>query len=162
MFQTVHVKTGDTVQVIAGSDKGKVGVVSKVLLKTGQVVVEGVNVKVRRKREERSGVFFVVLLTLDDLATQSLNLSPTSTLPPTTTQKKLPDQDRPAQVQGRDGPPRPDRVPDPFVQRDGLLEGETGPVSYRAQDQRRRQESAGAAQDWRGAAVIGGILPHQI
>jgi len=35
------------VQVIAGSDKDKVGVVSKVLLKTGQVVVEGVNVKVR-------------------------------------------------------------------------------------------------------------------
>ena len=50
MFKSVHVKTGDTVQVIAGSDKGKVGVVSKVLLKTGQVVVEGVNVKVGRNR----------------------------------------------------------------------------------------------------------------
>lgn len=53
MFQTVHVKTGDTVQVIAGSDKGKVGVVSKVLLKTGQVVVEGVNVKVRESVERK-------------------------------------------------------------------------------------------------------------
>ena len=63
VFQTVHVKTGDTVQVIAGSDKGKVGVVSKVLLKTGQVVVEGVNVKVRsgrwRWREKKKRVFFL-------------------------------------------------------------------------------------------------------
>lgn len=58
VFQSVHVKTGDTVQVITGSDKGKVGVVSKVLLKTGQVVVEGVNVKVRRGREVESfGVY---------------------------------------------------------------------------------------------------------
>lgn len=57
VFQTVHVRTGDTVQVIAGSDKGKVGVVQKVLLKTGQVVVEGVNVKVRGEK-----VFFFFLL----------------------------------------------------------------------------------------------------
>lgn len=49
----MHVKTGDTVQVIAGSDKGKVGVVSKVLLKTGQVVVEGVNVKVSKEKQRR-------------------------------------------------------------------------------------------------------------
>ena len=42
----MHVKKGDTVQVIAGSDKGKVGEVSKVLTKVGKVVVDGVNVKV--------------------------------------------------------------------------------------------------------------------
>ena len=34
------------VQVIAGSDKGKVGKITKVLTKTGQVVVEDVNIKV--------------------------------------------------------------------------------------------------------------------
>ena len=57
-FQDVHVKTGDTVQVIAGKDKGKVGAVQKVLSKTGYVVVEGVNVKtktVQPKSKDESG-----------------------------------------------------------------------------------------------------------
>ncbi|GLC46258.1 Plastid ribosomal protein L24 [Pleodorina starrii] len=39
----MHVKKGDTVQVIAGKDKGKVGTIVKVLPKKGKVVVEGVN-----------------------------------------------------------------------------------------------------------------------
>ncbi|CAL5218978.1 g733 [Coccomyxa viridis] len=43
----MHVKTGDTVVVIAGRDKGKVGEVSKVLTKQGKIVVEGVNVKAK-------------------------------------------------------------------------------------------------------------------
>lgn len=47
MFQKVHVKTGDTVQVVTGADKGKIGVVQKVLTKRGMVVVEGVNVKTK-------------------------------------------------------------------------------------------------------------------
>lgn len=47
VFQKVHVKTGDTVQVVTGADKGKIGVVQKVLSKTGMVVVEGVNVKTK-------------------------------------------------------------------------------------------------------------------
>jgi large subunit ribosomal protein L24 len=40
----MHVKKGDTVQVIAGKDKGKVGTVIKVAPKDGDVTVEGVNV----------------------------------------------------------------------------------------------------------------------
>lgn len=43
----LHVKTGDTVKVIAGADKGKVGKITKVNRKTGQVVMEGVNVRTR-------------------------------------------------------------------------------------------------------------------
>ena len=43
----LHVKTGDTVKVIAGADKGKVGKSTKVNRKTGQVVMEGVNVRTR-------------------------------------------------------------------------------------------------------------------
>jgi len=43
----MHVKTGDTVVVITGKDKGKVGEVSKVLTKQGKIVVEGVNVKAK-------------------------------------------------------------------------------------------------------------------
>ncbi|PNG99954.1 50S ribosomal protein L24, chloroplastic [Tetrabaena socialis] len=39
----MHIKKGDTVQVIAGKDKGKVGTIVKVLAKKGKVVVEDVN-----------------------------------------------------------------------------------------------------------------------
>jgi large subunit ribosomal protein L24 len=46
-FQAIHVRQGDTVQVVTGSDKGKVGPVLKVLAKAGMVVVEGVNVRTK-------------------------------------------------------------------------------------------------------------------
>jgi large subunit ribosomal protein L24 len=39
----VHVRKDDVVVVITGKDKGSQGKVSKVLPKTGRVVVEGVN-----------------------------------------------------------------------------------------------------------------------
>jgi len=39
----VHVKRGDTVVVIAGKDKGKVGEVLKVIPKKNRVIVKGVN-----------------------------------------------------------------------------------------------------------------------
>ncbi|MCJ8341779.1 MAG: 50S ribosomal protein L24 [Cetobacterium sp.] len=39
----LHVKTGDTVYVISGKDKGKTGKVLKVFPKKGKVVVEGIN-----------------------------------------------------------------------------------------------------------------------
>jgi len=41
--QKVHVRKDDVVVVITGKDKGKEGKIKKVLLKTGRVVVEGVN-----------------------------------------------------------------------------------------------------------------------
>jgi large subunit ribosomal protein L24 len=43
----MHIKTGDTVQVIAGGDKGKIGKVLKVNTKTGEVLLDGVNVKTK-------------------------------------------------------------------------------------------------------------------
>ncbi len=54
----MHVKKGDTVQVISGSDKGKVGKILLAIPKKSQVVVEGVNVKtkhVKPKSEQESG-----------------------------------------------------------------------------------------------------------
>eukprot|EP00241_Pyramimonas_parkeae_P007442 CAMPEP_0114250142 /NCGR_PEP_ID=MMETSP0058-20121206/14538_1 /TAXON_ID=36894 /ORGANISM="Pyramimonas parkeae, CCMP726" /LENGTH=163 /DNA_ID=CAMNT_0001363775 /DNA_START=96 /DNA_END=587 /DNA_ORIENTATION=+ len=39
----MHVKKGDTVQVIAGKDKGKVSEVTEVMTKTGKVMVKDVN-----------------------------------------------------------------------------------------------------------------------
>jgi len=39
----MHVKTGDTVYVISGKDKGKTGKVTKVFPKKGKIIVEGIN-----------------------------------------------------------------------------------------------------------------------
>ncbi|WP_026461701.1 50S ribosomal protein L24 [Adhaeribacter aquaticus] len=40
----LHVKTGDTVKVIAGDDKGKTGRIISVKTDTNKVVVEGINI----------------------------------------------------------------------------------------------------------------------
>lgn len=40
---SLHVKTGDTVFIISGKDKGKTGKIVKVFPKKGKVVVEGIN-----------------------------------------------------------------------------------------------------------------------
>ncbi len=40
----MHVKSGDTVFVISGKDKGKTGKVVKVFPKKGKIIVEGVNI----------------------------------------------------------------------------------------------------------------------
>ena len=44
MANTLHVKKGDRVRVITGSDKGKIGEVLKVDLERQRVVVSGVNI----------------------------------------------------------------------------------------------------------------------
>ncbi|MBD2105234.1 50S ribosomal protein L24 [Leptolyngbya sp. FACHB-261] len=51
----VHVKKGDTVQVIAGKDKGKVGEILTVLPKIGKVTVKGVNVKTKHVKPQAEG-----------------------------------------------------------------------------------------------------------
>ncbi|NJM57019.1 MAG: 50S ribosomal protein L24 [Synechococcales cyanobacterium RU_4_20] len=54
----MHVKKGDTVQVIAGKDKGKVGEVTLVLPRLSRVVVTGVNIRtkhIKAKAEGESG-----------------------------------------------------------------------------------------------------------
>ena len=58
--QRVHVTKGDEVRVVRGEHKGSTGRVMRVYLKTGRVVVQGVNLvkKHRRARnpEEQSGI----------------------------------------------------------------------------------------------------------
>lgn len=39
----LHVKKGDTVMVISGKDKGKTGIIKRVFIDKGKVVVEGLN-----------------------------------------------------------------------------------------------------------------------
>jgi large subunit ribosomal protein L24 len=51
----MHVKKGDTVQVISGRDKGKVGEVIQALPKSSKVVVKGVNVKTKHVKPQQEG-----------------------------------------------------------------------------------------------------------
>ncbi|MEM9538981.1 MAG: 50S ribosomal protein L24 [Cyanobacteria bacterium P01_E01_bin.42] len=51
----MHVKTGDTVQVISGRDKGKVGEIIKTIPKTSKIVVQGVNVRTKHVKPRQEG-----------------------------------------------------------------------------------------------------------
>ena len=51
----MHVKTGDTVQVISGRDKGKVGEILRTIPKTSQVVVKGVNIRTKHVKPQQEG-----------------------------------------------------------------------------------------------------------
>ncbi|MGB3571402.1 MAG: 50S ribosomal protein L24 [Phormidesmis sp.] len=51
----MHVRTGDTVQVIAGKDKGKVGEVVATDAKTSQVIVQGVNMRTKHVKPQAEG-----------------------------------------------------------------------------------------------------------
>lgn len=53
--QKMHVKKGDTVQVIAGRDKGKVGEILKAIPKKSKVVVKGVNVRTKHAKPQQEG-----------------------------------------------------------------------------------------------------------
>jgi large subunit ribosomal protein L24 len=46
----MHVRSGDTVQIISGKDKGKIGEITDVITKMGQIVVKGVNIKYKTKQ----------------------------------------------------------------------------------------------------------------
>jgi large subunit ribosomal protein L24 len=51
----IHVKKGDTVQVISGKDKGKVGEVLLTLPKLSKVVVKGVNIRTKHVKPQQEG-----------------------------------------------------------------------------------------------------------
>lgn len=51
----MHVKKGDTVQVIAGSEKGKVGEIIRTLPKKSMVVVKGVNIRTKHVKPQQEG-----------------------------------------------------------------------------------------------------------
>ena len=51
----MHVKTGDTVVVIAGDEKGKTGKISKVLRKYNMVMIDGVNMSTRHMAPTTAG-----------------------------------------------------------------------------------------------------------
>lgn len=55
VFKKMHVKKGDTVQVISGSDKGKVGEVLQAIPQLGKVIVKGVNIRTKHVKPKQEG-----------------------------------------------------------------------------------------------------------
>ncbi len=51
----MHVKAGDTVQVISGKDKGKVGEILKTLPEKSQVIIKGVNIRTKHEKPRQEG-----------------------------------------------------------------------------------------------------------
>jgi large subunit ribosomal protein L24 len=51
----MHVKRGDTVQVIAGKDKGKVGEVLSAFPKDSTVIIKGVNIRTKHVKPKQDG-----------------------------------------------------------------------------------------------------------
>lgn len=51
----MHVRQGDTIKVISGKDKGKIGQISKILKQTNQVIVQEVNVKKKHIKPKKEG-----------------------------------------------------------------------------------------------------------
>jgi large subunit ribosomal protein L24 len=51
----MHIRKGDTVKILTGKDRGKVGKVIKVDLKSRKLIVEGVNLYKKHMRPKRQG-----------------------------------------------------------------------------------------------------------
>jgi large subunit ribosomal protein L24 len=51
----MHVKVGDTVQVISGRDKGKVGEVIRTIPQKSQVLVQDVNIRTKHVKPKQDG-----------------------------------------------------------------------------------------------------------
>jgi large subunit ribosomal protein L24 len=51
----MHVKKGDTVQVITGKDKGKIGEILQTLHKESKVLVKGVNLRTKHVKPQQDG-----------------------------------------------------------------------------------------------------------
>lgn len=51
----MHVKKGDTVQVIAGKDKGKVGEILQAIPSESKVIVQGVNIRTKHIKPQQEG-----------------------------------------------------------------------------------------------------------
>lgn len=51
---SMHVKKGQTVEVIRGAHKGKTGVIAKAMPKEGMVIISGVNMKKKHVKPTRN------------------------------------------------------------------------------------------------------------
>ncbi len=54
-MNTLHVKTGDTVEVLSGKEKGKRGKIMKTDPKKGLVIIEGLNIMTKHQKARKQG-----------------------------------------------------------------------------------------------------------
>ena len=52
---STYLKKGDTIQVIAGKEKGKTGEIAKILLNKKQIVVSGLNIEKKHIKPKKEG-----------------------------------------------------------------------------------------------------------
>ena len=50
-----HLKNGDTIKVISGREKGKIGEITKILRSTNQVVIKEINIKKKHIKPKKEG-----------------------------------------------------------------------------------------------------------
>ena len=52
---TLYIKKGDTIKVISGKDKGKIGEVTQILRHSNQVIIKDINVKKKHIKPKKEG-----------------------------------------------------------------------------------------------------------
>jgi large subunit ribosomal protein L24 len=55
VIHKMHVKKGDTVQVISGKDKGKIGEIIRSFPETSKVIIKGVNIRTKHVKPMQEG-----------------------------------------------------------------------------------------------------------
>lgn len=54
-INTLHVRKGDTIKIISGRDKGKIGEIIKILRQSGQVIIKDTNIKKKHLKPKKEG-----------------------------------------------------------------------------------------------------------
>ena len=52
---SIHVKQGDTVKILTGKDKGKIGEITKIIKNTNKVIVQDINIKKKHVKPKQEG-----------------------------------------------------------------------------------------------------------
>ena len=52
---SLHIKKGDTIKVISGKDKGKIGEVTQILRNSRQVIIKDINIKKKHIKPKKEG-----------------------------------------------------------------------------------------------------------
>nr|YP_010336562.1 ribosomal protein L24 [Rhodospora sordida]UNJ14968.1 ribosomal protein L24 [Rhodospora sordida] len=53
--KNMHVKVGDTIKIITGKDKGKIGKVLQTFSKKSFVIIDGINIKTKHQKSRQEG-----------------------------------------------------------------------------------------------------------
>nr|YP_009227432.1 ribosomal protein L24 [Sargassum thunbergii]AMB49182.1 ribosomal protein L24 [Sargassum thunbergii] len=51
----LHIKIGETVKIISGQEKGKVGLVKKIVRSKKKLIIQGINIRTKHIKSNRPG-----------------------------------------------------------------------------------------------------------